>query len=112
MSGPTMAGSKTHPLAKCQLSRAPRMLVSMLVKSFLGFSFVGESERTVTDIARCPTGVEFVAFERNLRRRHIRDFKGCAIVDCGQVKCPACLCRHFFTPLVPMLSARTHQGLL
>src|SRR5260221_9310266 len=35
MSGPTMAGSKPQPLAKCQLSRGRRMLVSMLVNSFL-----------------------------------------------------------------------------
>src|SRR6266404_4475407 len=35
MSGPTMAGSKIQPLAKCQLSRAPRMVLSMLVNSFL-----------------------------------------------------------------------------
>src|SRR6185295_12727288 len=34
LSGPTMAGSKTHPLAKCQLRRAPRMLWSMLIDSF------------------------------------------------------------------------------
>src|SRR5258708_37093830 len=30
-----MAGSKTQPSAKCQLSCAPRMLVSMMIKSFL-----------------------------------------------------------------------------
>jgi|SRR5580700_10729377 hypothetical protein len=35
MSGPTMAGSKTQPLAKCQLSRAPRIVLSMLANSFL-----------------------------------------------------------------------------
>jgi hypothetical protein len=29
--GPTMAGSKTQPPAKCQLRRAPRMLVSMVM---------------------------------------------------------------------------------
>src|ERR1700756_5367502 len=34
MSGPTMAGSKTQPLAKCQLSRAPRMVLSMLITPF------------------------------------------------------------------------------
>src|SRR6266478_202830 len=43
MSGPTMAGSKTQPLAKCQLSRAPRMLVSMLVNSFLRSENINES---------------------------------------------------------------------
>src|SRR5216683_6547087 len=31
----SMAGSKTQPLAKCQLSRAPRMVLSMLVISFV-----------------------------------------------------------------------------
>src|ERR1700720_3137759 len=35
LSDPTMHGSKTHPLAKCQLRRVPRMLVSMLIDSFL-----------------------------------------------------------------------------
>src|ERR1700747_1323223 len=34
MSGPTMAGSKTQPLAKCQLSRAPRIVLSMLITPF------------------------------------------------------------------------------
>src|ERR1700745_1053040 len=34
MSAPTMAGSKIQPLAKCQLSRAPRMVLSMLGNSF------------------------------------------------------------------------------
>src|SRR5258707_7342895 len=43
MSGPTMAGSKTQPFAKCQLSRAPRMLVSMLVNSFLRSENIIES---------------------------------------------------------------------
>src|SRR6267143_6165219 len=31
----SMAGSKTQPLAKCQLSRAPRMVLSILVSSFV-----------------------------------------------------------------------------
>jgi hypothetical protein len=43
MSGPTMAGSKAQPLARCQLSRAPRMLVSMLVTSFLRSGNIVES---------------------------------------------------------------------
>jgi hypothetical protein len=43
MSGPTMAGSKTQPLAKCQLSRAPRMVLSMLVNSFLRSENIIES---------------------------------------------------------------------
>jgi hypothetical protein len=34
LSDPTMHGSKTHPLAKCQLRRVPMMLVSMLIDSF------------------------------------------------------------------------------
>src|SRR6266478_6924461 len=43
MSGPTMAGSKTQPLAKCQLSRAPRIVLSMLVNSFLRSENIIES---------------------------------------------------------------------
>src|SRR5882724_12564807 len=34
-SGPTMAGSKTQPAAKCQLRCVPRMLVSISIKSLL-----------------------------------------------------------------------------
>src|SRR6266446_806978 len=54
MSGPTMAGSKTQPLAKCQLSRAPRILVSMLVNSFLRSDNLIESSvsrRSVTSLS-------------------------------------------------------------
>ena len=40
---------------------------------------------TVTDNARCPPAVEFVAFERHLRRRHIRDLKDALSLTAGSL---------------------------
>src|SRR5260370_25371593 len=59
MSGPTMAGSKTQPLAKCQLSRAPRVVLSMLV-----ISFVRSENMIETSVSRRP-----VTFSQQLQEQ-------------------------------------------
>src|ERR1700719_5034962 len=43
MSGPTMAGSKIQPLAKCQLSRAPRIVIEHVDHAFLRTESIVES---------------------------------------------------------------------
>src|SRR5580692_8391517 len=59
MSGPTMAGSKTQPLAKCQLSRAPRMVLSMLVISFMRSENIIESSVSSLNAAKLAIIHEF-----------------------------------------------------